>query len=96
MKNFNFKLQSIELMPLSTFYHNFKGFCHDNSFLYIMFVQECQLKYKHLIHSVDPQSWPVVIIVLTQYHPSVLERKQISSENSDRYQQDCGSGRGDH
>ena len=46
-----------------------------------------------LIHSVDPQSQPVVITVfIYRSHFST----QFSRKNSDRYWQDCGFGRGDH
>ena len=54
-----------------------------------------------LIHSADPQSRLVVIIVFAHVvrpvRPSPLfKTKQISSENKVRYWRDCGSGRVDH
>ena len=57
-----------------------------------------------VIHSTYPQSRPVVITFKHVVCPSVLTLKsqeylnveQISSENSDCYWGNCGSGRGDH
>ena len=43
----------------------------------------------------DPQSRPVVIIVIRRPSP-LFKTKQVSSENNVRYWWDCGSGRVDH
>ena len=51
-------------------------------------------KFHILIHSADQLSHPVVITIFI--HVVRKSRKTISSENSYRYWQDCGSGRGDH
>ena len=59
---------------------------------------------KILIHEADLQSQPVVITISARvFCPSVRplfsksrKIKQHSSENSDRYWRDCGSGRVDH
>ena len=46
-----------------------------------------------LIHSADPESRPVVIIVFTYVVcTNIYKTKQISSENNVRYWRDCVSG----
>ena len=54
---------------------------------------------------IDPQTRPVVIIILAQisvrssvrpHFSKYRKPKQTSRENNDRYWWDCGSGRGDH
>ena len=56
-----------------------------------------------LIHSADPQSWPVVIIIFAhvvrpyvRIHFSNLAKQNKTTDNNGRYRRDCGSGRVDH
>ena len=63
--------------------------------LFILFIHPIFL---FLIHSADPQTRPVVIIIFV--HVSVRTFKNIaketSLENNDHYWWECGSGWGDH
>ena len=59
---------------------------------------------QELIHSADPQSRPVVIIVFARdvrpyvspHFSKCFKTKQLLNENSDHFSQYCGSGRADH
>ena len=55
----------------------------------------------NLIHSADPQSRPVVVIIFAHVvrpsvHPHFLNLTKQTTENNGRYWRDCGSGRLDH